>query len=80
MRRSGLQALVLTLCLGVVPPSLAAEGLSMSQVIADLGLPAEAAEHILHGEMVQDDPEESSDRMSWPWASPSSYRSRPHRS
>jgi len=62
MRRSGLWALAMTLYLCVARASLAAEGPSMSQMMADFGLPAEAAERILRGEMVQSDPKESADR------------------
>lgn len=62
MQRNALRVLALMLCLGVARVSCAAESLSMNQMIADLGLPEEAAERILRGEMVQIEPGESSDR------------------
>ena len=62
MQRNVLRVLVLMLCLGVARVSWAAKSLSMNQMIADLGLPEEAAERILRGAMVQIDPGESSAR------------------
>jgi hypothetical protein len=62
MQRSALRVLALTLCLGAARTSWAAKSLSMNEIIADLGLPEEAAERILRGQMVHDEPEESSER------------------
>ena len=46
----------------VAQPAVAADRTSVDQVMADLGLPAEAAARVRRGEMVHNDPKESSER------------------